>query len=66
MRVQAEPSGIIANLDGVECRVWNAVTEDGKQLFLFVHRAASREDLGGELLPRITLKTEMKEQPHEA
>lgn len=45
IRIQAEPSQIIVNLDGVECRVWNAITETGEQIFLFVHRVASPSEI---------------------
>jgi hypothetical protein len=50
MRIQIEPSQIIVSLDGIECRCWNGITEEGKQVFVFVHRIASREELT-ELLP---------------
>ena len=50
MRIQAESTDIICNLEGVEVRVWNAITESGEQLFLFVHRVATRADLGDELV----------------
>jgi hypothetical protein len=39
-------------LDGVEVRVWNGVTEDGIQVFLFVHRIATHADVKGMLLDR--------------
>jgi hypothetical protein len=65
MRIQIEPTEMLGILDGVECRVWNGVTEDDEQVIVFVHRVASKADLGAELLPRIALKTEM-EEPHEA
>ena len=47
MKVQMEPTNTIVELDGVQCRVWNGVTEDNKQVFVFVHRLASREELEG-------------------
>jgi hypothetical protein len=47
MRVQMVPTDIVTTLDGVECRVWNGVTEDHKQVFVFVHRIASREEIEG-------------------
>jgi hypothetical protein len=65
VRIQIEPTEILAKLDGVECRVWNGITEDDKQVIVFVHRIASKDDLSGELIPRIVLKTEM-EEIHEA
>jgi len=45
VKVQAEHSEIIVELDGIPCRVWNAVTEDGEQVYLFVHRVASHRQL---------------------
>jgi hypothetical protein len=47
MRIQMEPSDHIVSVDGVLCRVWNGVTEDDRQVFVFVHRIASREELEG-------------------
>lgn len=44
MKIQMEPSEHIVLLDGVECRVWNAVTERGTQCFLFIHRIGLRSD----------------------
>jgi len=40
LRVQAEPSELYMRVDGALCRVWNGVTEDGEQVFLFVVRTA--------------------------
>jgi hypothetical protein len=45
IKIQAESTHIVLELDGVECRVWNATTEGGEQCFLFVHRVASRAEL---------------------
>lgn len=45
MKVQAESTDILTQINGVEVRVWNAVTEQGEQIFLFVHRVASRGEL---------------------
>jgi hypothetical protein len=45
LKVQAEATHILLELDGVQVRVWNAITEGGDQVFLFVHRVASRADL---------------------
>jgi hypothetical protein len=53
VKVQAESTHILLNVDGVETRVWNAVTEDGEHVFLFVHRVASRNELSA-LLERPT------------
>jgi hypothetical protein len=51
MKLQIEPTKYEVTVDGVECRVWNGVTEDQKQVFVFIHRIASREDIQ-ELLDR--------------
>ena len=42
MKILMESTEHIATLDGVECRVWNAVTENDIQCFIFVHRIAVR------------------------
>lgn len=47
MRVQIEPTDVIVDLEGLECRVWNGITDDGNQVFVFVHRVASREEIQG-------------------
>jgi hypothetical protein len=57
MRLQIESTDIIASIDGVECRVWNGVSEIGEQIFLFVHRVATRGDLT-ELLERPAARIE--------
>lgn len=44
MRIQAEPSEILLTVNGVPCRVWNAVTESGEQIFLFVWKVAVPRD----------------------
>jgi hypothetical protein len=44
VRIQAEPTKHLVTLDGVECRVWNAITERGSQCFIFVHRMGLRDD----------------------
>jgi hypothetical protein len=49
MRIQIEPSDIVCELDGVTVRVWNGVTEDGTQCFVFVQAVASRQDIAAEL-----------------
>jgi hypothetical protein len=51
MKLQIEPTEILTTIDGVECRVWNGVTEDDKQVFVFIHRIATREDLNSLFLP---------------
>lgn len=40
MTIQMVPTEHIVTLDGVECRLWNAVTERGSHCFVFVHRIA--------------------------
>jgi hypothetical protein len=45
VKIVAESTHIVLELDGVECRVWNATTESGEQCFLFVHRVATRAEL---------------------
>jgi hypothetical protein len=45
VKIVAESTHILIELDGVECRVWNATTEGGDQCFLFVHRVATRAEL---------------------
>lgn len=40
MRIQMEPTAHLVVVDGVECRVWNAITERGSRCFVFVHRIA--------------------------
>jgi hypothetical protein len=47
MRIQIEPSEIFAVVRGVKCRVWNGVTEDDKQVFVFVAGVSSPETLEG-------------------
>jgi hypothetical protein len=43
MKLLMESTDHIVSLDGVECRVWNAVTETNIQCFVFVHLIAVRE-----------------------
>ncbi|TWT63165.1 hypothetical protein [Rubinisphaera italica] len=38
MKVQIESTEETVNIDGVECRVWNGVTEKGVEILVFVHR----------------------------
>lgn len=45
MKIFAEQTEIIVELDGVPCRVWNGVTEGDDQIYLFVHRVMSRSDM---------------------
>ena len=55
MKVIAESTPHILTLDGVDCRVWDAVTDDGRPCLLLVHRLAidhrldALAPLGGEL-----------------
>jgi len=44
MRLQIEPSEMIVDLNGVQVRVWNGISEQGIQVFVFVHRLAVRND----------------------
>lgn len=44
MKIQMEPTEHVVTVDGVECRIWNAVTENNTQCFVFVHRIAIRKD----------------------
>lgn len=48
MKIQMEPTEHIVKVDGVECRIWNAVTEKGSQLCVFVHSIGA---LHGEIDP---------------
>lgn len=45
MIIQMEPTAHLVVIDGVECRLWNAVTESGSQCFVFVHRIALPVDV---------------------
>jgi hypothetical protein len=42
MKILMESSPHIVTVDGVECRVWNGVTEKDTQCFVLVHRIAVR------------------------
>jgi hypothetical protein len=44
MRVQAEPSEIFTEVDRARVRVWNGITDEGVQCFLFVARVAVRTE----------------------
>ena len=48
MKIQMEPTENIVKIDGVECRLWNAVTEKGSRLCVLVHSIAA---LNGEVDP---------------
>jgi hypothetical protein len=43
MRLQIEPSEIMVERDGKKVRVWNGVSENGTQCFVFVAAVAVRE-----------------------
>lgn len=44
MIIQMEPTEHIVTVDGVECRIWNAITAKGSQCFVFVHSIAFPND----------------------
>ena len=44
MKIQMEPTENVVSIDGVECRIWNAVTDSNVQCFVFVHRIGVRND----------------------
>ena len=44
MKILMESTEHVVTVDGVECRVWNAVTENNTQCFVFVHRIAVAKD----------------------
>lgn len=44
MQLQIEATDKITTLDGVQCRYWEGVTEDGIPCKVFVHRIAVRDD----------------------
>ena len=43
MKILMESTEMVVEMGDVECRIWNAVTEDGTQCYVFVHRIAVRE-----------------------
>lgn len=43
MKICMESTEMLVDMAGVECRIWNAVTENDTQCFVFVHRIAVRE-----------------------
>lgn len=45
MKILMESTSHIVTVDGVECRIWNAVTESDIQCFVFVHRVAVRNSV---------------------
>lgn len=44
MKIWMEPTKHIMDVDGVEYRLWNGVTERDTQVFIFVHSIALRTD----------------------
>ena len=52
MRIQIEPSKIMAEVNGFPVRVWNGITEDGIQVFLFVQAVAVPGDADSEPFAR--------------
>jgi len=44
MRITIEATGLLTELDGVECRLWEGVTDQGTPCKVFVHRVAVHED----------------------
>lgn len=40
MKIQMEPTSNIVELDGVECRIWIAVTDKNTHCLVFVNRIA--------------------------
>lgn len=44
MRLQIEPTGHIADVDGVQCRIWNGVSESGAGVIVFVATLAVKDD----------------------
>jgi hypothetical protein len=43
MKIKMESTEHVVSIDGVECRIWNAVTENNTACFVFVHRIAVRD-----------------------
>jgi len=62
MKVIAESTTHMLTLDGVACRVWNAVTDDGFPCLLLVHRLAIDHRLD-ELAP-LSGELELMGEPH--
>jgi len=42
MKILMESTPHVVTVDGIECRIWNAVNEDNTQFLVFVHRIAVR------------------------
>jgi hypothetical protein len=43
MKILMESTEHVVSIDGVECRVWNGVTENDTQCFVMVHRIMVRK-----------------------
>jgi len=44
MKIQMEATEHVVSIDGVECRIWNAVTDSNIPCLVFVHRIAVRDE----------------------
>jgi hypothetical protein len=44
MKIQMESTEHVVSIDGVECRIWNAVTDTNIPCLVFVHRIAVHEE----------------------
>ena len=42
MKILMESTPHVVTVDGIECRIWNAVNEDNTHCLVFVHRIAVR------------------------
>ena len=45
MKILMESTPHVVTVDGIECRIWNGVTESNTQCFIFVHRIAVRDSV---------------------
>jgi hypothetical protein len=45
MKIQMESTEIMAEVDGIKTRIWNGITEDGVQCFVFAAYVAFRADM---------------------
>lgn len=43
-RIQIEATELLVDIEGVQCRTWNGVMEDGTPCVVFVHRIVVRDD----------------------
>lgn len=44
MRVQIEPTEIFVTVGNAYCRVWNGITDEGVQCFLYIAQVAVRTE----------------------